>query len=319
MLLMALFAPWAAQAQETVTIGDGTSSGYYLPFNMFYNYSLTQQIYSADEIGMAGTINTISFQYAYSNPFTLENVQVYMLNVDKSSFESTTDMVAISESDKVFEGTFSATGSGWVTIELDTPFEYDGTSNLLVCCYDPTYSYPGSSYVFNYTSTTDYTSVVYYSDSYTPSLTDVTSFSGNKNRYQYHNNIQLEITPAGSGPTCARPTNFAVSNMTAHAATLTWEGTADDGFNVEYKKATDEEWNRIGISANTWTFDNLDAATAYNVRVQAVCDADNELYSSWVNASFTTECDAYDIPYTYGFEDAPRLPAGRLFQVILHV
>ena len=48
-----------ARAQETVEIGDSesTTTNYTLPVNMYYHYSLTQQIYTAEEIGMAGTIH----------------------------------------------------------------------------------------------------------------------------------------------------------------------------------------------------------------------------------------------------------------------
>ena len=42
-----------------------------------------------------------------------------------------------------------------LTLTLNTPFHYDGTSNLLVCFYDPTNGYPGSAYTFRTTSTTD--------------------------------------------------------------------------------------------------------------------------------------------------------------------
>ena len=179
LLLVALLLPWAMNAQ-TVTIGDTTSTStyYYYPVNMFYNYSLTQQIYTASEIGTAGTINSISFQYSYTGAFTMNNVKVYMKNVTKSSFTSNTDMVAISSSDLVWSGTFSGNGAGWITLTLDTPFQYDGTSNLLLCCYDSTAGYPGSSYKFCVSTTSGYLAIDYYSDSYIPDLSNITSFSG---------------------------------------------------------------------------------------------------------------------------------------------
>ena len=196
MLLMAcLIVPWATNAQETVTIGTGTNQYYYYPVNMYFNYSLTQQIYTAEEIGMPGTITSISFDYGTTGAFTMNNVQVYMKNVTKETFSSTTDMEPVSSSDLVWTGTLSATGAGWVTINLDTPFNYDGTSNLLVCCFDPTNGFAGSAYKFNTTSTgSDYRAITYCSDSYTPSLTDITTFSGTKTRHQYRCNIQLEIS-----------------------------------------------------------------------------------------------------------------------------
>ena len=54
---MMLVLAWmgAARADE-VTIGSKTTTIYTLPFNTSERYSLSQQIYTADEIGMAGTI-----------------------------------------------------------------------------------------------------------------------------------------------------------------------------------------------------------------------------------------------------------------------
>lgn len=58
MTLLAVFCCLTgARAQETVEIGslEGAGNDSYLPMNSLYEYSYTQQIYTADEIGMAGT------------------------------------------------------------------------------------------------------------------------------------------------------------------------------------------------------------------------------------------------------------------------
>ena len=191
-------------------IGEGTDSGYYLPTTTFYNYSLTQQIFTANEIGTAGTIHSLSFQYAHTEPLLMTGLQVYLKHVDKTTFSNSTDMVSISASDLVYQGSLSASGSGWTTLTLDTPFDYDGTSNLLVCVYDPNYGYPGSAYKFYYTSTSGYTSLVYYSDTYVPDITNVSSFSGSKTRPLYRSNIRFGITPTvnigtGTSTSCHVP------------------------------------------------------------------------------------------------------------------
>lgn len=210
---------------DDVEIGNGTTTYYYYPVNMYFNYSLTQQLYTPDEIGTAGTINAISFYYDYSSSFSMSGVKLYMKNVDRTSFSSNTDMEPVSASDLVWSGTFRASSSGWITINLTTPFEYDGSSNLLVCMYDPTSGYPGSSYKFRTHTTNYYSGIHWYSDSYCPELS-TTSFSGSKSYTQYRNNIKLCITPS-TGPTCSRPTNVAVGNVEARNATISWTGDAD--------------------------------------------------------------------------------------------
>ena len=132
LLLLAMAFGAVAQTEE-VTIGNGTESYYHLPTNMYYNYSLTQQIFTAEEVGSAGAITSISFFYDYTNYFDLPEIKVYMMNIDKNSFESDADIVDMTGTTLVYEGNVSATGSGWITIELDDEFYYNGNDNLLVC------------------------------------------------------------------------------------------------------------------------------------------------------------------------------------------
>ena len=186
--------------RDVVTIGEQTgSSYYYYPANMYFNYSFSEQIYTADEIGTAGTINSISFYYNYSSSFTMNNLTLFMKNTDKEEFASTMDMEPMTSSDVVWNGTMSATAPGWVTITLDTPFQYDGTSNLLVGMFDGTNGYPGSSFKFYTHTTTGYKGLTWYSDSSTPDPYTATSWSGSTNRSSYVNDIQLDITPGGAG------------------------------------------------------------------------------------------------------------------------
>jgi hypothetical protein len=292
MLLMALFVPWTANAQQTVTIGDGTSSYPTLPVHMVYAYSLTQQIYTADEIGMAGDITSIAFHYATTGSFTMEDIQVYMMQVDKSVFTSNTDMVPLTDATKVFEGTLSANGAGWVTLQLSTPFQFDGESNLLVCCYDPNSSKPGSNYKFYTTTTGGYTSIIYFDNNRIPDMDNVSSPSGSKAYYRYHNDIRLVIAPSS----CQKP-----ATLEADGYTLTWTG-GSGSYNVEYRKASEEGWTTAytNLAATTCTLP-LDPNTDYFARVQSVCSG-NET-SGWRTISFTTPCGVVTIDATHSWSE----------------
>ena len=291
--MLLCFAFFGVARAEVVEIGDASSTNtqYYIPFNMYYNYSLSQQIYPACEIGTAGTINSIAFEYTYSSAFSMEDVQVYMMLTDKDNFETTTDMVPLTNATLVYEGTFAADAAGWVTITLDTPFVLDGTNNLLVCCYDPTSGYASYNHKFRATSTTTnypdkYMAITYYSDGTCPNLNDVSTFSGNKSRNQYRNNIQLDITPDPSVTLCCPPDAITVptEGITAHEAVVNWEGGSAP-YNVEYKKTTETEWTvgATGVTGLTTTLTNLTQNTTYQARVQSGCG------SAWViSANFTT-------------------------------
>ena len=187
-----LMLAWIGAARATQeTIGNGTVSLYELPFNMKHKYSLTQQLYLAEELGGSGYINSISFHYAYSSPFTMTGIQVYLNEVDESTTYS--KVFPISSSDKVFEGTISASGAGWVTINLDTPFEYSGTKNLLVSCYNPTggNSY-SDSFKFYCTGTDVYKCVWYESDDQYINLNKLSSYP--RSFMMFRSNTKFDIS-----------------------------------------------------------------------------------------------------------------------------
>ena len=205
MLLFALAMPWTAKAQSgnitftdtnvVVTIGDEASNYTYanMPVVMYYNYSLTQQIYTAAELGnTAGIITSIAFDYAYTEPFSMAGMKVYMKNINKTSFDSDTDMVDLSDATMVYDGSFAASEAGWVTLQLQTPFFYNGTSNLLLCCYDPTNGYPGYDYKFRSTPADGpYCYLSYFGDNAIPDLNDISFYSASKFRDIHRNNIRL--------------------------------------------------------------------------------------------------------------------------------
>ena len=123
-----------------------------------------------------------------------------MKQVDKAKFSSDTDMVNLTEADKVFEGTFAGTEKGWIQITLDKAFEFDGNRNLLVAFYDPTEDSFGTSNMFYYTSTSNYMVLDYYDDALCPDLSDLSSYQGTKKRYTYRNAIAFNIEGTSTIP-----------------------------------------------------------------------------------------------------------------------
>ena len=123
------------EAIEGVYIGDGTTgTNTYFPSNSYYNYSMTQQIYTAEDIGEGGTIATLSFfNGGYEKT---RSYDIYMAHIEKTSFESNTDWIPMTEANLVFSGEVTMTRGYWTTITLDTPFEYNGTSNVVLVVDD---------------------------------------------------------------------------------------------------------------------------------------------------------------------------------------
>lgn len=137
-----------AQSQGTVEIGQGsddTSSE--LPTQTKYSYSVTQQIYTADELaGLNGNyITSVSFYSSCSSEEVVtRKLDVYLLNTDIEYFAN---MVNIgTETSPVFSGDVQIADDGWTTIAFDKPFLYNTGGNIILCVYDKTGSSPSAPY-----------------------------------------------------------------------------------------------------------------------------------------------------------------------------
>lgn len=220
--------PFAMQAQETVTIGDGTSTTYVTPYNSLWGYSFVEQIYLADEIGTDGNITSIAFNMQSSESQT-NQIEVFMKNVTRETFTGNTDYEPVTAGDMVFSGTVTFS-TGWTTIELDSPFDYDGSSNLLIAVHEYTSGY--NTRYFYYTSAADKV-LTHHSDSANPDPYNLGSYSGNKYVSPNRANIELTIEPVG-GVTCPKPANLVATDVAGHTATFTWESEVGS-YVFEYK------------------------------------------------------------------------------------
>ena len=121
-------------------IGQGETTSSNLPSNSYYSYCLTQQIYTAEELGGSRTITTISFFNA--GPTKTRYYDIYMKHTSKTSFSSDTDWIAVNESQRVYSGFVEMKQGVWTTIQLDKSFGYSNTysggSNLALIVDDNT-------------------------------------------------------------------------------------------------------------------------------------------------------------------------------------
>ena len=289
-------------AQTIVEIlGDaGTTTNSYLPAYTLYNNTLSEQIYTADEIGLPGTITSIAF---YNGGTTKSpNIKVYLVSTSETEFSSTTSWLTVTDSDKVYEGEVTFTAGQWTTIQFDTPFEYDGNSNLGVIVDENmawssglacrVFSSTSNCAMYVYSDGTDYNAV---GATYTAS-----------NRLSVKNQIQLGIIPSGVDY-CYPVTNFTATGITSDEVTVSWTAPEDaNGYVLQYK-TQDADWEDEDIvtlyPADTFlNITGLDPNTHYDVRVAHTCSFGN---SVWKSLSFKTECVAISVaemPYFEQFE-----------------
>ncbi|MBQ8957895.1 MAG: fibronectin type III domain-containing protein, partial [Bacteroidales bacterium] len=194
-LMMTLVLAFMGVARaEVVTIGEGSSSNVYIPTRSYYNYSLTQQLYTADEIGSAGSISSIAFYN--SGTEVTRDLTLYLVNTDKTVFSDNYDWITVSASDQVFSGNVTLTSGAWATITFDTPFAYDGSSNLAVVVDDNTGNYVnGSDFLADNTTTSQ--ALYIYSDGVNYDPFNPSNYSGTQPFMK--NQIQLGLDDSATG------------------------------------------------------------------------------------------------------------------------
>ena len=85
----------------------------------------------------------------------MNNIKVSMAHSTQGTFASTSAWVAEADFTEVFNGTWNMpVGVGWYEVELQTPFEYNGTDNLVVSVSNAHGAYSGPTQ-FRYTCSTD--------------------------------------------------------------------------------------------------------------------------------------------------------------------
>ena len=264
------------ESSDVIEIGSGTETSNLLPTDNYYKYSLTQQIYTKDEIGGSTTLESISFLNA-SQYERNRNLDIYLMHTDKEAFADGSDWIDCSGAQKVFSGEVLFFIDEWTTIVFDTPFEYNGADNLVVVVDDNTGDYTSSTpfYVFDAPGHAMYIR----SDNTNYDIASISEYTGTKQDVK--NQIKFN-----AAPNRARPTNLQVTDITYNSATISWEGEGSR-WNVQYRKAGASEWlSTIGTPSKSETLYPLAPETQYQVRVQIYEGSVTE--DGWRYAYFTT-------------------------------
>ena len=285
MLLLAVLGAVGAWAQsEVVSVGSGTTSSSYLPSCTFCTYSMSQQIYTSEEIGKAGKITSIAF-YNYDTG-SERNYDIYLSHTSKTAFDGSTDWVTVTESNKVYSGTVWLEQGVWTVIDLDTPFQYNGTQSLLITVDDNTGKETGSSYGIRTYSGSENQALYYYKMFGTPINIDPTqAITEEGSIYNRKNCIQLCFE---TYPKPYKLEAVEVGDVSAQIqCSLRGGATA---WNLRYRKVGDEEWTTLNdLTTRSELLEELTPATQYEAQVQAIFEGDH--LSDWTTAlQFTTSC-----------------------------
>lgn len=298
-------------APVDVAFGDADSYMQGLPVYNYYDYSISEQIYTADELGGANTYSTISY-FVQSTGTDRNPVVIYMGETNKSSFDNSSDWVPASSLTQVYSGNLVTSVSGWQTVELDVPFQYSGNGNLIIMFDNNDGDYSGQP-TFGVINTDEYQSLWNRRDNtdYDPNnLSGVSSYSFStvKNNFKFGG--------CDATVTCIPPKDVTAQVSTTNEVTLTWATRENlvpvpTTFEVRYDvagTAANECANVItDITALNATFSNgLVKNTDYVVYVASKCGAND--YSPWQRATFTTNPTCWD-PSNLAAETALTTPS----------
>ena len=308
---------------DGVRVGIGKDVQSAVPVSSGWSYTYSQTIYKASEIlargGNVGEISKIAYHWNGSGNLNhSDNWVVYIGQTSKENFADATaaEFVPIVNMEQVYSGIVgvtvdanslpTSTGAGWMYIELDTPFEWDGESNIVVAVYEgvgPNNVYGTSANWFSTSSGTENRVIYYRNDTSNPNPAALT---GTPTRATNYPNIRFNICPL---PTCTKPV-ITLDEVADVTATINWTGGNAPNYVVEWGVAGFElgTGTTATVTDETYTITGLNSLTTYDVYVQGDCGA-GDLSRVSKKVTFTTECLSIIVvtaanPYIEGLEDA---------------
>jgi len=312
-LVLYLLTVTGLKAQTTVTLGSGTTTstanttGAGLgPVNAYYEYMHFQVVYTAAEItaagGSAGAVTQFGWNVSTASP-VLPNYKVRMAQTSATD-SATNNAATLSE---VYSASLTPV-AGYNMLTLSSPFIWDGTSNILVdVCYGAAAFTSPYGQVFTYGTAANSSR---FSRADGANQCGVTTNLVNAWKPQ----ARFVISPP---PSCFPVSGLNVNAITNGGATVTWTAPATaPAMGYDYYLSTTNTAPTSGttptgnVATASLPLSSLTSNTPYYIWVRGKCGASDT--SSWSTvATFTTACDAQDIPYTQDFESAtvPAMPS----------
>jgi len=290
LLAMSLASPAVSQI---VTIGTGTTETAQFPVYGNYGYSYTQQIYLVSDFtsnaGSPKMINKIGFYYVSGNFTQSSDWTVYLGTTAQSDFSTVNSWVNPASLQQVFSGILSSpVQDDWMVITLDTPFLWDGVSNLVVAVDE---NQAGFSDVYWRSATTagPNRSMIFYNDDENVSAQTPPSANG---RYGFIPQTQFNMIPVS---TCSgMPDHFGAYALNGRDTICAGETTTIDiddadftlgmqGMTVAWQFSTDNgaNWNAVaGNPSKTFRTDKLTVTTEFRAVVTCTNSSQSDITES---------------------------------------
>ncbi len=154
---------------SSVSVGAEIQTGRGLPVEPFSGFTYSQSIFLQSELNTDNkSISSLAWQYNGNSAWT-DSLRIYMGHTDLSAYATTASWIPLSGLTMAYNGSLAAPDTaGWIELELDTPFDYNNTQNLVIAVDENTPGRHNSDDEFYCTAVTGNRSLHFYSDSVNP-------------------------------------------------------------------------------------------------------------------------------------------------------
>lgn len=205
-----IMAPVISDAGTLIELDVGRydTANKFVPTYTWYKYSITEEIYPADDISAAGYILSLSYNVTKSVS-RVHTVEIYMIESQKRYFTGTTDWIIPEESNRVYSGDADFTSTGWHTFNLSKPFHYTRNGSLVIMVVDISGHYEGEPGFAVY-NTTSASALYRYNDN-----TQYSPFSPPESNtpLTVRNQLKMVLSPANPMQAMSDPLNIQVRNI----------------------------------------------------------------------------------------------------------
>ncbi|MCW1964756.1 fibronectin type III domain-containing protein, partial [Chryseobacterium viscerum] len=281
---------------QVVTIGTGTSTQRY-PLTPYYGYQRSASLYTAAEINTPGGGNILSVGWEATTTMNITfPVKVYLKSIPATTTAITAQNwnTLTTGATLVYSTNVTSLAVGWNTLQLQLPYNYNGTDNLMVLVetnYGGSGGGSGSDGAgFKYSTATARHMYL---------EADFTTPTGNGPVDANRPNVRLTF---GAPPTClSMPPGGTLSTgtITATSAVLNWTAYSSapaEGYDIYYSTTNAAPTavtppSQNVLSGTTATLSPLVSNTTYYAWVRAKCSAtDQSVWSGPIMITTSPVC-----------------------------
>ena len=291
--------PWVVNAQNTLTVADGTVTNVYVPVYGYYGdaYLHCQYIYPASDIALAtttvgmngGSITSMTF---YTTEASVSLSATFTFKLMEMSYTTLDAYQDVTGATLVYTGSV-AVANNQMTVTFDNPYTYNG-GNLLVD--------------LTTVSTGNYSQTTYYGVSASGASVSGYSYSSVSAASIAQRNFIPKTTftfTGGTAVTCPPIQGITFGAIDSNSAVITWVDNLNSGANytVTYWPQNAGADDTLNETSNTTsiTLTDLDANTRYYFTIEVNCSASDN--SVALGSNFRTTCGVTTLPFFVDFED----------------